>query len=87
MTVTVTHVRLCQSRMLFVRVYPHETQEMVLDARDPSFGCLPDPCTRGIYDSARTAVRRDADVEDLFSGFKTIAPSRQRLGLGGGHLR
>ena len=28
-TVKVAHVRLCHSRMLFVRAYPRETQEMV----------------------------------------------------------
>jgi hypothetical protein len=31
-TVKVAQVRLCHSRMLFVRAYPHETQEMVFDA-------------------------------------------------------
>ena len=31
-TVKVAHVRLCHSRMLFVRAYPRETQEMVFDA-------------------------------------------------------
>src|ERR1700730_1276967 len=31
--VKVAHVRLCHSRMLFVRVYPRETQEMVFDAQ------------------------------------------------------
>lgn len=30
--VKVVHVRLCHSRMLFVRAYPRETQESVLDA-------------------------------------------------------
>ena len=30
--VKAAHVRLCHSRMLFVRVYPRETQEMVFDA-------------------------------------------------------
>ena len=33
-TVKVAHVRLCHSRMLFVRAYPRETQEMVFDAHD-----------------------------------------------------
>ncbi len=40
-TVKVAHVRLCHSRMLFVRAYPRETQEMVFDARtgpSPSSG-------------------------------------------------
>ena len=32
-TVKVAHLRLCHSRMLFVRAYPRETQEMVFDAR------------------------------------------------------
>jgi transposase len=38
-TVKVAHVRLCHSRMLFVRAYPRESQEMVFDAttgRSPS---------------------------------------------------
>ena len=38
------HVRLCHSRMLFVRTYPRETQEMVFDAHDglrPVQGCMP----------------------------------------------
>ncbi len=33
-TVRVAHVRLCHSRMLFVRAHPRETQEMVFDAHD-----------------------------------------------------
>ena len=33
-TVKVAHVRLCHSRMPFVRAYPRETQEMVFDAHD-----------------------------------------------------
>jgi transposase len=37
-TVKVAHVRLCHSRMLFVRAYPRETQEMVFDAQDRAFG-------------------------------------------------
>ena len=31
-TVKVAHVRLCHSRMMFVRAYPRESQEMVFDA-------------------------------------------------------
>jgi hypothetical protein len=30
--VKVAHVRLCHSRMLFVRAYPRETQERAFDA-------------------------------------------------------
>jgi transposase len=35
--VKVAHIRLCHSRMLFVRAYPRETQEMVFDAHDRAF--------------------------------------------------
>ena len=55
-TVKVAHVRLCHSRMLFVRAYPRETQEMVLDAHDRAFAFFKSTCTRGIYDNMKTAV-------------------------------
>ena len=35
--VKAAHVRLCHSRMPFVRVYPRETQEMAFDAHDRAF--------------------------------------------------
>lgn len=41
--VKVSHVRLCHSRMLFVRAYPRETQEMVFDAHDRAFARQRDP--------------------------------------------
>jgi len=55
-TVKVAHVRLCHSRMMFVRAYPRETQEMVFDAHDKAFAFFGGACTRGIYDNMRTAV-------------------------------
>ena len=55
-TVKVAHVRLCHSRMLFVRAYPRETQEMVFDAHDRAFAFFRGSCTRGIYDNMKTAV-------------------------------
>ena len=55
-TVKVAHMRLCHSRMLFVRAYPRETQEMVFDAHDRAFGFFKGACTRGIYDNMKTAV-------------------------------
>jgi transposase len=55
-TVKVAHVRLCHSRMLFVRAYPRETQEMVFDAHDRAFAFLKGACQRGIYDNMKTAV-------------------------------
>ena len=54
--VKVAHVRLCHSRMLFVRAYPRETQEMVFDAHDRAFAFFQGTCTRGIYDNTKTVV-------------------------------
>jgi transposase len=55
-TVKVAHVRLCHSRMMFVRAYPRETQEMVFDAHDRAFAFFKGTCARGIYDNMKTAV-------------------------------
>jgi transposase len=55
-TVKVAHIRLCHSRMLFVRAYPRETQEMVFDAHDRAFAFFKGTCRRGIYDNMKTAV-------------------------------
>ena len=55
-TVKVAHVRLCHSRMLFVRAYPRESQEMVFDAHDRAVAFFQGACTRGIYDNMKTAV-------------------------------
>src|ERR1700760_805729 len=54
--VKAAHVRLCHSRMLFVRAYPRETQEMVFDAHNRAFALFKGTCTRGIYDNMKTAV-------------------------------
>lgn len=61
-TVKVAHVRLCHSRMMFVRAYMRESQEMVFDAHDRAFAFFKGACTRGIYDNMKTAV------EAVFSG-------------------
>jgi transposase len=55
-TVKVAHVRLCHSRMMCVRAYPRETQEMVFDAHERAFAFFKGACTRGIYDNMKTAV-------------------------------
>ncbi|MGO9721939.1 MAG: IS21 family transposase, partial [Methylocella sp.] len=55
-TVKVAHVRLCHSRMIFVRAYPRETQEIVFDAHDRAFAFFKGVCARGIYDNMKTAV-------------------------------
>jgi transposase len=54
--IKVAHVRLCHSRMFFIRAYPRETQEMLFDAHDRAFGFFKGTCTRGIYDNMKTAV-------------------------------
>ena len=55
-TVKVAHLRLCHSRMPFVRAYPRETQEMVFDVHDKAFAFFGGACARGIYDNMKTAV-------------------------------
>src|SRR6185437_13984987 len=78
-TVKVVHVRLCHSRMLFVRAYPRETQEMVFDAHDRACGFFKGACTRGIYDNMKTAV------ETIFVG-KERAYNRRFLQMCGDYL-
>jgi transposase len=48
--VKVAHLRLCHSRMMFVRAYPRERQEMVFDAHERAFGFFKGACARGIYE-------------------------------------
>jgi len=78
-TVKVAHVRLCHSRMLFVRAYPRETQEMVFDAHDRAFAFFKGACTRGIYDNMKTAV------DAIFVG-KERAYNRRFLQMCGHYL-
>ncbi len=52
----VAHVRLCHSRMMFVRAYPRESQEMVFDAHDRAFAFFKGARQRGIYDNAGECV-------------------------------
>jgi transposase len=54
--VKVAHVRLCCSRVVYVRAYPRETQEMVFDAHAHAFAFFGGVPTRGIYDNMKTAV-------------------------------
>lgn len=49
MTMKVTHVRLCHSRMFLDGAYPRETQEMVFYAHDRAFAFFKGTCTRGFY--------------------------------------
>ena len=80
-TVKVAHVRLCHSRMLFVRAYPRESQEMVFDAHDRAFAFFKGACTRGIYDNMKTAVEtifvgKDAPVQSPLSADVRPLPGR-----------
>jgi hypothetical protein len=54
--VKVAHVRLCHSRMMFVRAYPRESQEIVFDAHDRAFAFFKGAWERGIYDNMKTVV-------------------------------
>jgi transposase/DNA-directed RNA polymerase subunit K/omega len=65
-TVKVAHVRLCHSRMPFLRAYPRETQEMVFDAHERAFQLFGGAAKRGIYDNMKTAV------DAVFIGKKRI---------------
>ncbi len=78
-TVKVAHVRLCHSRMLFVRAYPRESQEMVFDAHDKAFAFFKGACQRGIYDNMKTAV------DTIFVG-KDRAYNRRFLQMCGHYL-
>ena len=64
MIVKAAHVRLCHSRMLSVRVYPRETQEMVFDAHDRAFALF----------KRRIACRRSS-VNAMSRGTSQIRPT------------
>ena len=55
-TLKVAHVRLCHSRMMFVRAYSRESQEMVFDAHERAFAFFRGACARGMFDNMKTAV-------------------------------
>ena len=96
-TVKVAHVRQCHRRMLFVRAYPRETQEMVFDAHNRAFAFFEGACTRGIYDNMKTAVEtvfigKDRQFNRRFlrmCGHSLVEANRLHasLGLGKGAAR
>jgi len=49
-TIKVAHFRLSYSRLMFVVVYPRETQEMVLDAHNKAFAFFGGVPKRMVYD-------------------------------------
>jgi transposase len=88
-TVKVAHVRLCHSRMLFVRADPRETQEMVFDAPNRAFAFFRGTCTRGIYDKRHLRQHDDGGmktaVETVFIG-KDRQFNRRFVGMCGHYL-
>ena len=53
----VAHFRLCHSRAFFVRAYPNQKMEMLIDAHNHAFGYFGGVPKRGIYDNMKTAVK------------------------------
>lgn len=51
--VKVAHMPLCHNRMMFVRTYPREAQEMVFDSHERAFTFFKDTCRHGPARSAR----------------------------------
>jgi transposase len=80
--IKVAHVRLCHSRMPFVRAYPRESQEMVFDAHDRAFAFFKGACQRGIYDNMKTAGLQSALPADVQPLPRRPGRVHARLGLG-----
>jgi transposase len=53
----VAHFRLCHSRAFFVRAYPNQKMEMLMDAHNHAFTYFDGVPRRGIYDNMKTAVK------------------------------
>ena len=87
--VKVAHVRLCHSRMMSVRAYPRETQEVVFDAHERAFAFFKGACARGIYDNLWTSPAQ-GDLSGPAAGMhESIRPVSGRLcapGLDGSPL-
>ena len=73
--------------MMFVRVYPRETQEMVFDAHDRAFALFKGTCGRGIYDNMKTAVETVFVGKDRLYNRRFLqmcshyVPTREREGI------
>jgi transposase len=79
-TVKVAHVRLCHSRMMFVRAYPRATQEMVFDAHERAFAFFKGACQRGIYDTSPSIRASSGAARRLTTPGVTSRSSRASLG-------
>ena len=78
-TVKVAHVRLCHSRMAFVRADPRETQDRCSTPTSGAFAFFKGACGRGVYDNMKTAV------ETIFVG-KDRQHNRRFLQMCSHHL-
>ena len=65
----VAHFRLCHSRMLFVRAYPREAQEMVFDAHDRAFALFRAPVARHLRQHGRRWRRSSSEEPALHRRF------------------
>lgn len=54
--INVAHFRLCHSRAFFIKAYPNQRMDMLVDAHNCAFEFLGGTCKRGIYDNMKTAV-------------------------------
>lgn len=54
--VRVAHFRLCHSLAFFIKAYPNEQMEMLVDAHNTAFEFFGGVCKKGIYDNMKTAV-------------------------------
>lgn len=54
--VRAAHVRLCHSRMIFVRADPGATRAMVFDAHDKAFAFFGGACARGLCDGVHRSA-------------------------------
>lgn len=54
--INVAHFRLCHSRAFFIKAYPTQKMEMLIDAHNEAFSFFGGVPNRGIYDNMKTAV-------------------------------
>src|SRR3984885_1412825 len=78
-TVKAAHVRLCHSRMMLVRAYPRETQEMVFDAHERAFAFFKGACSRGIYDNLWTSPAQGDPLASAAGMHESIRPVAGRF--------
>ena len=66
-------------RMMFVRAYPRESQEMVFDAHERAFAFFRGACARGIYDNLWTSPAQGDLLAPAAGMHESIRPVAGRL--------